>query len=85
MKIEAKIQKWGNGLAIRVGGPMRDIPNFKNGTLVDVEISEDGFTVKKHVGKPLFTFTEEELLSNLSPKSAHANLLANLNDSEFEY
>ena len=31
MRVHAKIQKWGNGLALRVSGVMRDIPHFRKG------------------------------------------------------
>ena len=37
MKVEAKIQKWGNGLALRVSGVMRDIPHFEAGNIVEVD------------------------------------------------
>ena len=47
MRVHAKIQKWGNGLALRVAGVMRDIPHFEAGTEVEVEIFEEGFSVKK--------------------------------------
>ena len=33
--IESKIQKWGNGLGLRVSGVMRDIPQF----LVDTQVT----------------------------------------------
>lgn len=85
MKVDAKIQKWGNGLALRVGGAMRDIPKLMDGTLVEVEIHEDGFTVKKQSPEKLFPFTEEELLSDLTPESAHADLLAEPSKSELDY
>ena len=78
MKVEAKIQKWGNGLALRVSGIIRDIPHFKEGTLVEVDVTEDGFVVKKHKPKKksLFPFNEAQLLADLTPESAHADLLA---------
>ena len=85
MKVEAKIQKWGNGLALRVAGVMRDIPSFENGTIVDVDISEDGFIVKKQSPKKLFPFSESEMLADLTPETAHADLLAEPLDSEVEY
>ena len=85
MKIEAKIQKWGNGLALRVGGAMRDIPRFYDGSVVNVEISEEGFVVTKQETKPLFPFTESELLENLTPNSAHADLLAQPTRDECDY
>jgi len=78
MKVRAKIQKWGNGLALRVGGVMRDIPDFKEGTEVDVEVTEDGFLVKRstHKKKPLFPYSEGQILEGLTRERAHADLLA---------
>ncbi len=78
MKMHTRIQKWGNGLALRVGGAMRDIPHFKNGTEVDVEITEEGFTVKKSISKKnrLLPFSEAQLLDGLTYELAHADLLA---------
>ncbi len=77
MRIHARIQKWGNGLALRVGGVMRDIPHFKEGTEVDVEITEEGFTVRKSVSnKKLFPFSEAKLIEGLTNELAHADLLA---------
>lgn len=35
--VHAKIQKWGNGLGLRVAGLMRDIPHFSLNTDVEVE------------------------------------------------
>lgn len=76
MKIHAKIQKWGNGLALRIGGSMREIPQFQEGTEVEVEVTEIGFTVIKAKRKNHFPFKEKELLKELSPEKAHADLLA---------
>lgn len=85
MKVDAKIQKWGNGLALRVGGAMRDIPKLADGTLVEVEIHEDGFTVRKQASDKLFPYSEEELLSDLTPESAQADLLAEPSKGELDY
>lgn len=85
MKIQAKIQKWGNGLALRVGGAMRDIPKLKDGTIVEVEITEEGFNVRRPTVQKIFPFTEDEILSDLTPESAHADILADPKNSEFEY
>ncbi len=77
MKVHARIQKWGNGLALRVGGAIRDIPHFKEGTEVDVEITKDGFTVRKSLpNQTLFPFSEAMLIEGLSNERAHADLLA---------
>jgi len=82
MKIHAKIQKWGNGLALRIGGAVREIPQFKEGSEVDIEVSEEGFTVTKSTKK--FPFKEIDLLRGLTPKTAHADLLAKLQPNELE-
>jgi len=85
MRIHTKIQKWGNGLALRVGGPMRDIPHFKEGSEVDIEITEEGFTVKKStLNKKLFPFSESRLIEGLTNELAHADLLATPLISEIE-
>ncbi|NCT56555.1 MAG: transcriptional regulator [Legionella sp.] len=78
MKVEAKIQKWGNGLALRVSGALRDIPHFKEGMLVEIDVNEEGFVLKKRVSQKQarFPFDEEQLLKGLTPELAHADLLA---------
>ena len=77
--VHAKIQKWGNGLALRVAGMMRDIPGFKQDTLVNVEIFEDGFTVRKIKSQNRgfsFPIREADLLDGLTAENVHANELA---------
>jgi len=78
MKVDAKIQKWGNGLALRVSGVLRDIPHFKEGTIVEIDVNEDGFVLTKRdpQKKTRFPFTEDQLLEDLTPGLAHADLLA---------
>ncbi|NYZ69468.1 transcriptional regulator [Endozoicomonas sp. SM1973] len=79
--VHTKIQSWGNGLALRVAGLMRDIPNFSKDTLVDVEVFEDGFTVRR--AKPrkqgfVFPVKEKDLLEGLTADTAHADELPTL-------
>ncbi len=79
MKVESEIKKWGNSLALRVTGIMADIPNFKDGTKVIVEVSEEGIMVKpvRSPGrKPQLPYSEKELLADLNPETAHADELA---------
>lgn len=79
MKLQARIQKWGNGLAIRISGAMRDIPHFTENMPVQVEIFEDGLDIRKlHIKKRLkLPFTEAALLKGMTPESAHADLITN--------
>ena len=75
MIIHTKIQKWGNGLALRVGGIMREMPHFQEGSEVKVEVTENGFVVTKAKKNLRFPFKETELLENLSAETSHADLL----------
>jgi antitoxin MazE len=75
--VKAKIQRWGNGLGLRVAGLIRDIPRFMPDTEVEVEVFDDGFRVRKT--KPAlfsFPYSEAELLNNLSLETAQVGLLA---------
>lgn len=75
--VRAKIQRWGNGLGLRVAGLMRDIPHFTPDAAVEVEVFEDGFTVRK--AKPArsnLPFSESELLEGLTSDTVQADLLA---------
>jgi antitoxin MazE len=78
MQVHAKIQKWGNGLGLRVSGVLRDLPQFSVGTEVDVDITEHGFTVSKVKPKKqnILRYTEAELLMGMTPEKIHADLLA---------
>lgn len=77
--VHTKIQKWGNGLALRVAGRLRDIPQFEQNTAVEVEVFEDGFTVRKVKPKKngfVFPVKEKDLLKGMTPELAHADELA---------
>lgn len=76
MKTHAKIQKWGNSLALRISGIMREVPHLKEGSIVDIEVTEAGFTVTKPNRPNRFPYQEAELLKGLTPEKAHADLLA---------
>ena len=82
--IDTKIQKWGNGLGLRVSGLMRDIPHFEQDMLVRVEVTEDGFTVKKaQPNLSTLPFSEEELLASLASSKAHSDLVSTTLESEW--
>lgn len=83
MRIQARIKKWGNSLALRLSGPLAAIPHFKADMLVNVEVTEEGIQVrpaKRKRGK--LPFKESDLLKGLTPKKAHANELIRLTDKE---
>lgn len=78
MRVQAKIQKWGNGLAIRIAGVMRDIPHFKEGTPIEVEVFEDRLEIRKLRSglRSRLPFDEATLLKGMTPKTAHADIIA---------
>ena len=86
MKVESEIKKWGNSLALRVTGIMAELPNFKDGTRVIVEVSEEGFMVKpvptQIKERPFLPYTEKSLLQGLSHETAHGDALATLSERE---
>lgn len=82
MHLQAKIQKWGNGLGMRISGVLRDIPHFHEGDLIQVEVSAEGFTVKKIPPAVKRFYSEEELLRGITSYHGHADLSPTLLDSE---
>lgn len=85
MKVETEIKKWGNSLALRVTGVMAEMPGFKEGAKVVVDVSADGFIVKPVLssGKKIeLPYSEQELLKDLTPSKAHADALATPTDFE---
>jgi len=86
MRVQSKVQKWGNGLAIRIAGLMRDIPHFEEGTPIEIEIFEDRLEIRKlrSAGRCLkLPFSEAELLKEMTSETAHVDLLATPLKSEF--
>jgi antitoxin MazE len=85
VKVQTKIQKWGNSLALRLSGPIKSIPHFKANMLVDVEINEHGIQVQQTapVKKKRLPFSEAELLRGLTPKMIHKDALAKITSKEF--
>jgi len=85
MRVQSKIQKWGNGLAIRIAGIMRDVPHFQEGTPIEVEVFEDRLEIRKlrsakHVKLP---FSEAALLEEITPETVHADLIAKPLEGEY--
>lgn len=86
MKVHAKIQKWGNGLALRVSGVMRDIPHFQEGTDVEIDVTATGFSVIKSIQNEnsIFPFSESQLINGLNDGQNRGDLLATMLPREIE-
>jgi len=78
MQIHSQIQKWGNGLGLRVSGILRDLPQFQVEDKVQIEVTEQGFSVTKIIPKKSnsLRYTESQLLEDLTPEKIHADKLA---------
>ncbi len=87
MKVKTKIQKWGNSLAIRIAGNLRNIPHFEAGMPIEVEVSEEGLLVKKckQSKRLALPFSEADLLKGMTPKTAHADALATPLPNEYRH
>ena len=85
MRIETEIKKWGNSLALRVSGVMAEVPQFKPGTRVTVDVNDEGFIVRRASGKLgtyRFPYSERTLLTGITPEKAHAEVLPSPTGSE---
>ena len=81
------IQKWGNGLGLRITKPLSQLAHFEAGTMVSVEVTKDGMMIKRVNGlKKKFKnpFSETDLVSGLSPYTAHVDELVIPLASEME-
>ena len=85
MKVEAKIQKWGNSLALRLTGPVRSVPHFEADMMVIINVTKSGIRVEPmEKPKKKERFTEEQLLKGLNAHTAHADLLAEISLEDIE-
>ncbi|WP_067518610.1 AbrB/MazE/SpoVT family DNA-binding domain-containing protein [Endozoicomonas ascidiicola] len=85
MRVEGEIKRWGNSLALRISGAMAEIPQFKAGSKIAVDVTEDGLVIKKveqQKKKFKLPYTEESLLAGMTPEKAHADELATPTSSE---
>ena len=76
MKVSAEIKKWGNGLALRLSGPLKDIPGFKEGMAVEIEATEHGLIVSPKKKKCLLPYSEDELIAESRTYEESIDLLA---------
>ena len=63
MRTESTIKRWGNGLVLRISGPMRDIPGFDEGMGVENHANE--LFIRSKVPTDPLPYSEEELVASL--------------------
>jgi antitoxin MazE len=82
IKEQAILGSWGNCVGLRITGNLRKIPQFSAGEVVDIEISENGLSILK---KKSPSYSEMELLADLTTFNSHADELVTLIPAELEY
>ncbi len=81
MQTQAKLNMWGNSLAIRITSAMANAARLHKGSEVSIEANEEGISIKPLNQKARLQFSEAELLADLSVENSGAELLAsNLKD-----
>lgn len=87
MKSQAKIQKWGNSLAIRLTGPVKELLHLEEGMPVELEATESYVKISpaKKPKKLHFLYSESELIQGLDAYKAHADSIPLLTDEEVGY
>lgn len=85
-KFEGSIQPWGNSLGLRITRAIGHLARFGKGTKVVIEVTEAGLLVrpKKAAKRPVFPYSERELVARLTPHTAHADELPRLMISELD-
>lgn len=84
-RFEGKIQSWGNSMGLRITRPVGDLANLSLGSIVEIEVTDQGLIIKPKVKKTkklLLPFTESQLIKGLTPDKAHADELPTLINSE---
>ena len=67
--MRARVQKWGNSLALRIPKSVADHTGLEQGTEVEIRL-EDGRFIVSAVPRPAFTL--DELVAGVTPSNRHA-------------
>lgn len=70
--MEAKVQRWGNSLGLRIPKAFAEDLSLKPGAPVQIRV-EDGRLVVSPTGRPKFTLAE--LLRGVTPRNRHGEIL----------
>jgi antitoxin MazE len=89
MQTQAKINMWGNSLAIRITSAMANTAHLHKGSEVEIEATEEGIMIKPLHKKISLKFSEADLLADLCAENSHddngSELLASNISSELDY
>lgn len=65
--MQVQVKRWGNSLGVRIPKGLADVVGIKADDVIEIEPSENGFTVKKARKK----YDLKELLSRVTPENKH--------------
>jgi antitoxin MazE len=86
--MQSEIKQWGNSAAIRLSRTILAQAGLDIASQVDIEVREGRIMIQA-ASKPVPTielpYSEAELLEGLTPQTAHADELADLSSTEFDY
>jgi antitoxin MazE len=85
VQTQAKLNMWGNSLAIRITSAMANIAHLHKGSEVSIEANEEGISIKPLKQKARLQFSEAQLLADLSVENSGAELLASNLKGELTY
>ena len=69
--MHVRVQKWGNSLAVRIPKPLAEDADVKEGTLLNLAVSE-GKVVATPIGKKQLSL--RQLLAKVTRKNLHAQI-----------
>ncbi|HEY3131904.1 MAG TPA: AbrB/MazE/SpoVT family DNA-binding domain-containing protein [Acidobacteriota bacterium] len=69
--MRVKVQKWGNSLALRIPKPFAQEARVKQGTLVDLSLSDGKLVAAPIRGR---SFTLEQLLAKVTNDNIHGEV-----------
>jgi antitoxin MazE len=72
--MNAKIQKWGNSLALRIPKSYAKEIQLKEGATVDLNLEENKIIISPKKKKRRSKYTLEELVSKISPENRYEEI-----------
>jgi len=69
--VQAKVQRWGNSLAVRIPKPFAEEVGLEAGTIVDMRLVDEGLLVAR---APDESLSLDDLLDGVTKANSHAEV-----------
>jgi antitoxin MazE len=86
--MQSEIKQWGNSAAVRLSRNILAQAGLDIASQIEIEVKEGRIMIQaatRPVPVVQLPYSEAELLQGLTPQTAHADELADLSASEFDY